>query len=49
MDCIDRSEVSRSLAKAIAYQNVGKTEEAEAWGRKLVEQLKLANILKDAN
>ena len=29
MDCIDRSEVSRSLAKAIAYQNVGKTEGAE--------------------
>ena len=48
MDCIDRSEVSRSLAKAIAYQNVGKTEEAEQWARKLVEQLKLANILKEA-
>ena len=48
MECIDRSEVSRSLAKAIAYQNVGKTEEDEAWGRRLVEQLKLANILKEA-
>ena len=44
-DCVDRSEVSRSLAKAIAYQNCGKTEEAEAWARKLVEQLKLAQIL----
>jgi hypothetical protein len=44
-DCVDRSEVSRSLAKAIAYQNVGKTAEAEAWARLLVEQLKLAQIL----
>ena len=47
MECIDRSEVSRSLAKAIAYQNVDKPEEAEAWARKLIAQLKLANILKD--
>ena len=47
MPSIDRSEVSRSLAKAIAYQNVDKPEEAEAWARKLVQQLKLANILKD--
>lgn len=46
MDCVDRSEVSRSLAKAIAFQNVGKTAEAEAWARKLVQQLKLAQILK---
>ena len=44
-DCVDRSEVSRSLAKAIAYQNVGKTEQAEEWARKLIEQLKLAHIL----
>lgn len=46
MDCVDRSEVSRSLAKAIAYQNVGKTDEAEEWARRLVEQLKLAQILR---
>jgi hypothetical protein len=45
-DCVDRSEVSRSLAKAIAYQNVGKTEQAEEWARLLIEQLKLAQILK---
>ena len=45
MECVDRSEVSRSLAKAIAYQNVGKTQDAEAWARKLIEQLKLAQIL----
>ena len=47
MPSIDRSEVSRSLAKAIAYQNVDKPKEAEEWARKLVQQLKLANILKD--
>ena len=46
IECVDRSEVSRSLAKAIAYQNVGKTEQAEEWARKLIEQLKLAQILK---
>ncbi len=45
-DCVDRSEVSRSLAKAIAYQNCGKIEQAEEWARRLVEQLKLAQILK---
>lgn len=45
-DCIDRSEVSRSLAKAIAYQNCGETELAEEWAKRLVEQLKLAQILK---
>ena len=45
-ECVDRSEVSRSLAKAIAYQNCGKTEQAEEWARRLVEQLKLAQILK---
>lgn len=45
-ECVDRSEVSRSLAKAIAYQNAGKPEKAEIWARKLVEQLKLAQILK---
>ena len=47
MPSIDRSEVSRSLAKAIAYQNVGKTDQAEEWARVLIAQLKLANILKD--
>jgi hypothetical protein len=45
---IDRTEVSRSLAKAIAYKACGKHAEAEAWARKLVEQLECANILKGA-
>jgi hypothetical protein len=42
---IDRSEVSRSLAKAIAYKNCGKDADALAWARRLVEQLQCAEIL----
>ena len=44
---IDRSEVSRALAKAIAYKNCGKDKEAETWARKLVELLECARILRD--
>ena len=44
---IDRSEVSRALAKAIAYKQCGKDKEAEEWGRKLIRLLEMANILKD--
>ena len=43
---IDRSEVSRALAKAIAYKQCGKDKDAEQWARKLVELLECANILK---
>jgi len=43
---IDRSEVSRSLAKAIAYKNCGKDADALIWARRLVEQLECAEILK---
>ena len=43
---IDRSEVSRALAKAIAYKACGKDKEAEDWARKLVVLLECANILK---
>jgi len=42
---IDRSEVSRALAKAIAYKNCGKDREAEAWARTLVELLQCSGIL----
>lgn len=42
---IDRSEVARCLAKAIAYKACGKDTEAEAWARKLITALHLANIL----
>ena len=44
---IDRSEVSRALAKAIAYKNCKKDKEAEEWGRELIRLLEMANILKD--
>lgn len=42
---IDRSAVSQALAKAIAYKQCGKQAEADAWARKLVEQLHCATIL----
>ena len=45
---IDRTEVNRCLAKSIAYEQVGKTEQAEDWARKLMEHLQLAGILKSA-
>jgi hypothetical protein len=43
---IDRSEVARALAKAIAYKGCGKDREAETWARRLVELLECAEILK---
>jgi hypothetical protein len=43
---IDRAEVNRALAKAIAYKNCGKDAEAEDWARKLVVLLECAEILK---
>ncbi len=43
---IDRSEVSRALAKAIAYKMVGKDREAQEWAAKLVRLLECAEILK---
>ena len=45
---IDRTEVNRALAKAIAYQQCGKPSEARAWGRELVRLLEMADILKPA-
>jgi hypothetical protein len=44
---IDRSEVSRALAKAIAYKQCGKDADAEAWARRLVELLQCSEILKE--
>ena len=43
---IDRSEVSRALAKAIAYKQCGKQAEAEQWAAELVRLLQCGNILK---
>jgi hypothetical protein len=43
---IDRSEVARALAKAIAYKCCGKDLEAAAWARQLVVLLQCAEILR---
>lgn len=42
---IDRSEISRALAKAIAYKQCGKDKEASEWARRLVELLGCYDIL----
>jgi hypothetical protein len=43
---LDRSEISRALAKAIAYKQCGKDADAAAWARKLIELLECSNILR---
>ncbi len=43
---IDRAEVARALAKAVAYAQCGKQVEANEWARKLVVLLKCAEILR---
>lgn len=45
---IDRQEIARALAKAIAYKQCGKQGDAEAWARRLVELLECADILRGA-
>lgn len=42
---IDRAELARALAKAVAYKQCGKQAEAEEWARRLVELLECADIL----
>ena len=44
---IDRSEVSRALAKALAYQGCNKPQEAAQWAARLVELLECGGILTD--
>ena len=43
---LDRSEISRALAKAIAYQQCGKQRDAEQWAAELVRLLECASILR---
>lgn len=45
MPNLDRSEIARALAKAIAYKQCGKDRDAAEWARKLVELLECAEIL----
>lgn len=42
---LDRTELNRALAKAIAYKQAGKDDEAETWGRQLIKLLELDEIL----
>lgn len=42
---IDRTAVNRALAKAIAFKQCGKDDEANDWARQLVEMLGCAGIL----
>lgn len=44
---IDRSEVNRALAKAIAYKQCGKDLQANLWAIRLVKMLECADILAD--
>jgi hypothetical protein len=46
---IDRTEASRAMAKAIAYKQCGKDEQANEWARELVRLLECAEILKDGD
>lgn len=43
---IDRSEAARALAKAVAYAQCGKKQEAALWAAKLVHLLECAEILR---
>lgn len=43
---IDRSEVNRALAKAIAFKQCGKQRDAEEWARELVRLLECAEVLR---
>ena len=43
---IDRSRLNTCLSKAVAYQQAGKPDQAEAWARELIKELNLADILK---
>ena len=45
---IDRSEVARALAKAIAYKQVDKHAEAAEWAARLVRLLECAQILRQS-
>jgi hypothetical protein len=45
---IDRVEISRALAKALAFKQCGQQRKAEAWAAILVDLLACADILTPA-
>ena len=44
---LDRTEINRALAKAIAYKQCGKDEKARVWAARLVIFLEEGGILRD--
>jgi hypothetical protein len=44
---MDRREINRALAKALAYAQCGKKQEAAAWAARLVSLLECTDILTD--
>ena len=46
---IDRVEVNRALAKALAFKACGKNADALDWARRLVHLLECAEILDDGS
>lgn len=42
---IDRTAAAKAMAKAIAYKQCGKDDEAAQWARELVRLLECADIL----
>lgn len=43
---IDRKAIATATAKAIAFKQCGKDQEAAQWARQLVQLLECADILK---
>ena len=43
---MDRTEINRALAKAIAYKQCGKHTDAEQWAIKLIQLLECSGILR---
>jgi hypothetical protein len=46
MATLDRSAIAQALAKAIAYKQCGKEDQAQEWAIRLIELLQLHDILK---
>jgi len=46
MTKLDRSNISRALAKAIAYKECGKDAEARQWAIQLMRELQQRDILR---
>lgn len=47
MTKLDRSEISRALAKAIAFRDCGEAEKADAWAAELVRLLNAHSVLNE--